>query len=435
MSKVSIIIPVYNGHKVIGRCLDSILSQDYKDLEIIAVDDGSKDDSYEILKEYEAKDERVKAIHKENGGVSSTRNRGIEEATGEYIRFVDVDDWLPFDSTKLLVRAMEEDGTDMAIGDFYRVVDENVARKGSIKESGKIDRSVYAEHMLHTPADFYYGVLWNKLYRRDIIEREKIRMDNSISFCEDMIFNLEYLLHVKEVSVVKSPVYYYVHTEGSLVDQGMNIPSIVKMKTDVITYYNDFYKNILRAEEYEARKPAIYSYLVAVSTDSFAIPFVEDTKKLGEESGRIFYDDDLSSSEILFNYFSQNMITRLLYSLAQQLRLDIQDMKILYLLYRKGSACHIEEIMNYTGIKNPALTISLTKLVTMDYIKFADFDFFHEHSFLLMYNAGSLDDKLKKIEEDYLAICFDGLSEEEKLLSMELKEKVFANLKKTLLQG
>ena len=107
MSKVSIIVPVYNGEKVLKRCVESLLNQDHKDIEIILVDDGSKDSSFEIISEYAEKDERIVPIHKENSGVSSTRNLAISKAKGDYIQFVDVDDWLPFDSTKLLVRALE----------------------------------------------------------------------------------------------------------------------------------------------------------------------------------------------------------------------------------------------------------------------------------------------------------------------------------------
>ncbi|MBQ1322738.1 MAG: glycosyltransferase family 2 protein, partial [Erysipelotrichaceae bacterium] len=196
MSKVSIIVPVYNGEKVLKRCVESLLNQDHKDIEIILVDDGSKDSSFEIISEYAEKDERIVPIHKENSGVSSTRNLAISKAKGDYIQFVDVDDWLPFDSTKLLVRALEENDCDMAIGDFYRVVDETVSRKGSIKKGGVMSLVEYADKMLLTPADFYYGVLWNKLYKKQLIDAYQIRMDETISYSEDTIFNLQYLTHV-----------------------------------------------------------------------------------------------------------------------------------------------------------------------------------------------------------------------------------------------
>ena len=219
MEKVSIIVPVYNGESRLRRCVESILHQDYPDLEVILVDDGSRDGSLSIMEEYARLDNRVKAIHKENGGVSSARNRAFREATGTYIRFSDVDDWLPMDSTKLLVREMEANPVQLVIGDFYRVVDQNVSQKGSIEKSDVLTIKEYADKMLFSPADLYYGVLWNKLYRREIIERYTIRMDESIRYSEDMIFNLQYLLHVGPIAVLKAPVYYYEYTKGSLLDQ------------------------------------------------------------------------------------------------------------------------------------------------------------------------------------------------------------------------
>lgn len=122
MNKVSIIIPVYNGEKRLKRCVDSILMQDYPDFELILVDDGSRDSSLQIMEDYARQDARVKAIHKANGGASSARNRGLAEAVGSYIQFVDVDDWLPMESTKLLVREMEAHPVELVVGDRKSVV-------------------------------------------------------------------------------------------------------------------------------------------------------------------------------------------------------------------------------------------------------------------------------------------------------------------------
>ena len=241
MSKVSIIIPVYNGEKSIPRCLDSVLAQDHKDIEVIVIDDGSKDGSFKVISEYAKKDKRIIPIHKENSGVSATRNVGLSMATGDYIQFIDVDDWLPFDSTKLLVRSMEEEDADMVIADFYRVIDDKISKKGSIRKGGVLTLAEYADKMLLSPADFYYGVIWNKLYRKKIIDDHHLIMDENISFSEDAIFNLQYLLHVDKIFVLKSPVYYYVKSEGSLVAKNLNIQSTVKMKTGVIRYYDSFY--------------------------------------------------------------------------------------------------------------------------------------------------------------------------------------------------
>ena len=111
---VSVIIPAYNIEDYIGRCLDSIISQTYKNLEIIVVDDGSKDHTGEILDNYAKKDRRIKVIHKENGGVSSARNKGIEVAEGDYIGFIDGDDLIEPGMYKTLVDLLEEENADIA---------------------------------------------------------------------------------------------------------------------------------------------------------------------------------------------------------------------------------------------------------------------------------------------------------------------------------
>ena len=187
---VSMIVPVYNSEKTLSRCIVSILNQTYRDFELILLNDGSTDTSGEICDAYAKRDSRVRVVHKENTGVSDTRNRGIDLARGEYLQFLDSDDWITPDATALFVRTATEQQCDMVISQFYRVIGEHVSQKGAIDEDGLMDRSTYANHMMQKPADFYYGVLWNKFYKRSIITEHRLRMDQSISWCEDFMFNL-----------------------------------------------------------------------------------------------------------------------------------------------------------------------------------------------------------------------------------------------------
>ena len=203
---VSIIVPVYNAEKTIRRCIDSILNQEYTDFELIAADDGSKDSSGAILDEYAARDGRVRVLHKENSGVSDTRNQAIALATGTYLQFLDSDDWITPDATRLLVRTAEENQCDLVVSDFYRVVGTRVSHKGDIEEDGVLTREEYATHMMENPADFYYGVLWNKLYRREIITRSHLKMDPEISWCEDFMFNLEYIRRADRFMALQVPI-------------------------------------------------------------------------------------------------------------------------------------------------------------------------------------------------------------------------------------
>ncbi|MBE6125667.1 MAG: glycosyltransferase family 2 protein [Erysipelotrichaceae bacterium] len=433
MSKVSIIVPVYNREKVIRRCVHSILNQDYRDIEVILVDDGSRDSSFKIISEFAQNDERVIAIHKENGGVSSTRNKALSVASGDYVQFLDADDWLPFDSTKLLVREMEENDVEMVVGDFYRVVGNKVSKKGSIHEAAVITRNEYADKMMLTPADFYYGVLWNKLYKREIIEKHHIFMDTNISYCEDVIFNLEYLLHVRNVAVLKAPVYYYVKTEGSLVRQNLSIEKTVRMKTSVIKYYNEFYRNILDSDDYEERKPIIYGYLVAVSTDAFAIPFFSDTHKLGQEDGvPVYYESELDDAGFMLRYLGANLFDRLLSTVALANKLDLNDVKVLYVLYKSGRGYNLNELASITGLSVTACTIALTKLIALGHIRITDVDLFGEHKLSYEYKNGKMDEQLAKIIDDYTSVSFMGISDQDREQYLETRKKIQDNFKRTM---
>ena len=431
MSKVSIIVPVYNGEKVLPHCVESIMNQDYKDIEIILIDDGSKDDSFRIISDYAKKDERIVPVHKENGGVSSTRNLALDMATGDYIQFIDVDDWLPFDSTKLMVRAIEEEKTDLVVADFYRVVDGKSTKKGSIRKGGIMTLGEYADRMLLTPADFYFGVLWNKLYKKQIIDEFNIRMDENISMSEDAIFNLQYLLHASLISILKSPVYYYVKSEGSLVSQNINIPGIVKMKKNVITYFEDFYRKILSPEDFEARKPIIYGYLVSISTDGFAVPLIDEEKKVGEESASYFLKDN-EKTEIQFIRLSSIVFDRLLSSLAQANSLDLDEIKILYFLYLNKVKTASEDVAEACEMNQAACALHLAKLTALSFIKISEVNLFEDKKVFYEYIPSLLDQQFEKVEEDYRSLCYNGLSEEDISSFERIRKEILNNIRKTI---
>ena len=118
--QVSIIVPVHNAQATLRRCVNSILHQEFTDLELLLIDDGSTDDSGALCDEFAAQDERILVIHKENSGVSDARNLGLSRARGTYLQFVDSDDWISPDATKRFVKAAQENGCDLVIADFYR---------------------------------------------------------------------------------------------------------------------------------------------------------------------------------------------------------------------------------------------------------------------------------------------------------------------------
>ncbi len=364
---VSVIVPIYNGEKVIRRCIESILNQDYQNIELLLMDDGSKDASPAICDQYAAADSRVRVVHKANSGVSDTRNQALSLAKGDYIQFLDADDWIVPEATRLFVRSMEDNDVDMVVADFYRVVGENTSRKGSIDKSGVYTKLEYADCMLVSPADFYYGVIWNKFFKREIIEKYQLSMDENIRWCEDFIFNMEYILHTEYIYVLKVPVYYYVKTEGSLVSQGMNPSRIVRMKLNVIEYYRNFYKNLLTEEEYEERKPEIYSFLVGFAHDDGAFSFMPGTRKLGQERAISVQKTDEVNIWTSY-YYMRKMIEREMNNVRMEFDLSKREIRVITYLHIFDTIESKEELMDYMDDSWPVIASVIEQLYLKGYV-------------------------------------------------------------------
>ena len=435
---VSIIVPVYNAAKpldrdktVLHRCIDSILNQEYRDYELIIVDDGSKDESGKILDEYAAKDSRIKVIHKENSGVSNTRNLAIQNARGKYIQFLDADDWITTDATKSLVRTMEESKADLVIADFYRVVGENTSHKGRIDSDKVLTRDEFADYMIQNPADYYYGVLWNKLYKKSIIDAYHLKMDASLSWSEDFIFNLEYLLHVNKVAPLQLPIYYYVKTEGSLVSQSrFDIRNIVDMKLSVIKYYDNFYKSIYDEKEYTRKRPEIMSFLVGFATDDSAISF--STKKLGEEIVPVAKLSDHKQDAILHNYYTTKLLERLLQRISTETGLSPNELIVIHYLNCFPHSNVTKDMSLFTDVNQLLLVPLLEKLVFNEYVtreKSSDFETYYS----LSQKAESITKQLNQLTQDFDSIRFAGIDPSTQELLQTTEETIYENIRKKLL--
>lgn len=267
--KVSIILTVYNKKKYLEKCVDSILNQRFKSFELIIVDDGSTDGSSEIIDNYANSDKRVRVLHKKNEGVSSARNDAIDMAVGDYIQFVDADDYIPKDSTEILITNIRKYKVDLIVANYYRVVKKYFSKKGDIKITKIFDKISFSEAMMKSPANYYYGVLWNKLYKSSIIKKYNIRMKEDLKWCEDFVFNMEYIQHVKYVLATSKAVYYYVNNDDSLVTSSLNLPDIINMKFKIFEYYSNFYKNIYNKKDYILKIPNIYKFFIDFSKDHF----------------------------------------------------------------------------------------------------------------------------------------------------------------------
>ena len=367
---VSMIVPVYNSEKTLSRCIDSILNQTYRDFELILLNDGSTDTSGEICDAYAKRDSRVRVVHKENTGGSDTRNRGIDLARGEYLQFLDSDDWITPDATALFVRTATEQQCDMVISQFYRVIGEHVSQKGAIDEDGLMDRSTYANHMMQKPADFYYGVLWNKFYKRSIITEHRLRMDQSISWCEDFMFNLEYVRHTQTIYAMKVPVYYYVKTKGSLVSQGMSMKKMIRMKRTVFACYNDFYKDVFDEAEYEKRRIQIYRFLIEAAGDGEVAPLIlPGSYRLGAERTSVSTAVQEGEGFFFDIYRERKLQERLFDAIALKNELQVADIKLLYYLSQPHENCTFQEMASMLNIPRRELSQAIQRLLAKEMIE------------------------------------------------------------------
>lgn len=221
MPKVSIIVPVYKTEKYLFRCIESILSQSFNDFEVIFVDDGSPDNSGRICDDYAKIDKRIKVFRKENGGVATARNEGLKRASGDYITFVDSDDYLDSEWLEQLVTAIEDNQTDLVLSGFTYVDEKSVEISKVVRRIGNWDiRGLDSKINYMISNVLYFGNGWEvctSLFRRKII------LDNQIMFCtechnfaEDMGFMLEYLLYCDSVVATGKTGYYYIQHSGSM---------------------------------------------------------------------------------------------------------------------------------------------------------------------------------------------------------------------------
>ena len=204
---VSIIIPVYNGEQYLCRCLDSVVGQDYPYLDIIVVDDGSTDNSASIIENY-LEDRRVKFIKKENSGPSDTRNRGIEVATGEFICFVDADDYLAPGYVSVFINAASEYGwSDLIVTDY---LDYSIYCLEGVPVKQMEKEGIYAVNdFIPCLFDGTMGVLWGKLFKTSIIKKEKLLLNPKIRFQEDLVFVFAYLKYCNQVLYKSYYTYHY----------------------------------------------------------------------------------------------------------------------------------------------------------------------------------------------------------------------------------
>lgn len=224
---ISVIVPVYNVEKYLTRCIESLINQTLNFIEIILVDDGSSDKSAEICDEFACKDNRIKVIHKKNGGLGMARNSGLDVAKGEYVSFIDSDDYIDHTMYQTMYEEMKRTDSDTCYCYFMRrsfggnlEKEKMYLEKKTYEKIDKINEILL--EMLGAPASHSKDVVFNMsvckgLFSRSIIEDNKIIFESERNLiCEDLIFDLEYLQLSKRVSIVNKALYYYCENAGSL---------------------------------------------------------------------------------------------------------------------------------------------------------------------------------------------------------------------------
>lgn len=326
---VSIILPVYNAKLHIARCIKSILEQSFTDFELIILNDGSSDNvTLPVCRMFADVDPRIRLIDKANSGVSRTRNLGIEQAAGKYLQFVDSDDYLAPDFTAALVQAAETHRADLVISHYHMVIPRGGAsnlrersiqwaersisalaqkyadrmreldemepevRENGYLPAGVMDTRQFALHLMDKPASFYYGVMWNKLYRREIILEHNIRCQTDISWSEDFLFNLSYIRWAGRFVSIEDAGYYYVQNPNSLVHkQVMELPEMLAAKLSLYEYYKALYEEL---GLYEEHKLTIAKYLVSAAENAQPTPpIVEKLAEAREAAKETLWSEEM----------------------------------------------------------------------------------------------------------------------------------------------
>ncbi|MFR9020206.1 MAG: glycosyltransferase family 2 protein [Fusobacterium sp.] len=244
MESLTIIIAAYNVEKYIEKCLTSLVNQTYKNLEILVVNDGSTDNTKKLIEKYEKEYENLKLLNKENGGLSSARNLGLQNTKTKYVTFVDGDDYLELNTYEVIMKKIEEEKADLGIFNFKKVYSQKII-------NSKLDKKIYNKNFLKylfSKSAEVDIVDWNKIFKTDIILKNQIYFENRAYF-EDTGFIFRYLYFVKKVSLAELPLYNYIQRENSITKK-FN-PIIIDSCENTYKIIKEFYQKNNEYEKYK----------------------------------------------------------------------------------------------------------------------------------------------------------------------------------------
>lgn len=235
MCKISIVVPIYNIEASLSRCVDSIKNQIYKNWELILVDDGSPDGCGTICDEYAENDHRIRVIHKQNGGSASARNAGLSIATGDYITFVDGDDWIENEGYEKMLRCAMETDSDIVMSNFTIQKADGTC---SVRKEG-FDKPNSVELIKAMMTGRLHGSNCNKIYRRSLVEENDIHFIDGADYTEDLAFNIKLLTLTTKVAYVPIAYYHYCIYDNSMSHRQVSSDNMRKKDLQKVTNVMD----------------------------------------------------------------------------------------------------------------------------------------------------------------------------------------------------
>ena len=245
--KITVVVPIYNAEQFLEKCLKSIVEQTYQNLEIILVNDGSTDKSKEICERFNESDERIILINKENGGVSSARNRGIEESTGKYIIFIDADDYIEKEMFETLAEDLFKNKVDISMCGFKTVdINGNILGESSPMENRYFDVKTFRRNLFD---DRYYGdLVWNKLFKLEIIKEHNIRFREDIHINENVLFMLDFSKYAFRYSYGNEILYNFLYNLNGQMHAKFNLKKVSVLSSYIRLLEYDLDKDSLCSE-------------------------------------------------------------------------------------------------------------------------------------------------------------------------------------------
>ncbi len=311
---ITIIIPIYNAQKYVKRCIESVCNQSYKNLEILCLNDGSTDNTLEILNELS--DERIKIINKKNSGVSDTRNYGINISKGKYIMFLDADDFLEKNYIEKMYSAIKNTNSDLIISG-YKEINKNTFVEKSIFKNKKENQFdiTYPNYLEYYFTSFEFNPCWKQLIKKDLIIDNNIYFDKNIKYGEDLLFSICCYKFSQKTTYIKEYGYSYFKNESSVMNN-INISSLLK-------YSND--------------NKMICDYIL----DKFVLK-KSNAQKMIEKTFRIYYS-------IEFKMIKSGMNYKNFKDYSKKIRNDYVNY---FEIYNSSQNKNIKEKLNYFLLKN-----------------------------------------------------------------------------------